>query len=67
MKNWTMPKYQYGERVKIVPLSMANHPMEARVVDLHFLGKDGGVEYDVVYYDDSKQHKIRVFEDELTS
>ena len=67
MKNWPTPKYQYGEKVKIVPLSLMNHPMEARVVDLHFIGMEGSIEYDVVYYDESKQHKIRVFEDELTS
>lgn len=61
MKNWPVPKFQYGERVKIVPLE----DVEARVTDLHLFGISSDVEYDVRYFLDGKEHKVRVFEDEL--
>lgn len=65
-KAWAVPKFRYGERVEIVPLAGHNEPpVKGRVVDLHFLGMYGAAEYDVIYYADSKQFKIRVMEDEL--
>jgi hypothetical protein len=62
VNNWPVPKFSYGDRVMIIPLENA----EARVIDLHFIGMTSTVEYDVRYFADSKEHKIRVFEDELT-
>ncbi len=61
MTNWPIPKFGYGERVCIKPLD--NVP--ARVVDLHFYGQMGVVEYDVRYFHDGRDFKVRVFEDEL--
>jgi len=63
VRNWPTPKFQYGQRVKIAPLE----DVEARVVDLHIIGMSSDVEYDVRYFLDGKEHKIRVFEDELES
>jgi hypothetical protein len=61
MRNWAVPKYQYSQRVKIVPLEN----VEARVIDLHQIGMTGDVEYDVRYFQDGKEVKCRVFEDEI--
>lgn len=58
---WPTPKFQYGDRVKILPLESA----EARVIDLHCIGMISTVEYDVRYFQDGKESKARVFEDEL--
>ena len=63
MKNWPTPKFSYGQHVKIIPLEN----VEARIIDLHFLGYQSDIEYDVRYFDNGKEHKVRVFEDELTS
>jgi hypothetical protein len=59
---WPVPRFGYGDRVIIRPL---DNNVQARVVDLHFLGMIGTIEYDVRYFLDGKEHKIRVFEDEL--
>jgi uncharacterized protein YcfJ len=58
---WPTPVYHYGAHVTITPLES----IRARVVDLHFIGLTSTVEYDVRYFADGKEHKIRVFEDEL--
>jgi hypothetical protein len=63
MKNWPVPKFGYGERVKIIPLE----DVEARVIDLHILGSTSVVEYEVRYFQSGKVERVRVFEDELTS
>jgi hypothetical protein len=61
VSNWPVPKFGYAQHVKIVPLDM----VEARVVDLHFFGVTSTVEYDVRYFHEGKEFKVRVFEDEL--
>jgi hypothetical protein len=61
MNNWPIPKFQYSQRVKLIPLEN----VEARVVDLHFFGSMSAVEYDVRYFQDGKEVKVRVFEDEI--
>jgi len=58
---WAVPKFGYGDRVQVT--SCDN--VRARVVDLHFFGMLGAVEYDVRYFHDGREMKIRVFEDEL--
>lgn len=63
MADWPVPKFGYGSHVTVKPLEN----VDARVVDLHFIGMTSSVEYDVVYYHDGEQKKIRVFEDELSS
>lgn len=60
-RNWPTPKFQYGDHVRIKPLE----DMVARVVDLHCIGMASVVEYDVRYFADGKEYKVRVFEDEL--
>jgi hypothetical protein len=62
MKNWPIPKFAYGAHVIIQPLDK-NVP--GRVVDLHFFGMIGTIEYDVRYFLDGKENKVRVFEDEI--
>jgi len=59
--SWPVPRFGYGARVLIIPLE----DMKARVVDLHVIGMLSAVEYDVRYFNDGKEHKVRVFEDEL--
>lgn len=59
--SWPTPRFAYGERVTIIPLEHVS----ARVVDLHFIGMTSSVEYDVRYFHEGKEMKIRVFEDEL--
>lgn len=58
---WPAPKFTYGQHVEIVPLD----GIRARVIDLHLWPQIAMVEYDVRYFHDGKEHKIRVFEDEL--
>jgi len=58
---WPTPKFDYGAHVLIKPLE----DMKARVVDLHVIGMISSIEYDVRYFADGKEQKIRVFEDEL--
>lgn len=60
--NWAIPKFSYSERVAVLPLD----GILARVVDLHFYGQIGSVEYDVRYFHEGREHKVRVFEDELS-
>jgi hypothetical protein len=55
------PKFAYGQHVRIIPLD----DMRARVVDLHFYGLAQTCEYDVRYFHEGKDYRIRVFEDEL--
>lgn len=59
--NWPTPKFNYGDHVYITPMES----MPARVIDLHFIGMTSSIEYDVRYFAESKEYKIRVFEDEL--
>lgn len=61
MTTWATPKFSYAERVSILPLD----GIPARVVDLHFYGALGAVEYDVRYFHEGRENKVRVFEDEL--
>lgn len=61
MTNWANPRFAYGDTVKIVP----NDRVEARVVDLHFIGQMGTVEYSVRYFHNGEAKTVRVFEDEL--
>lgn len=58
---WPVPRFGYSAHVLIIPLDY----MPARVVDLHMIGISSTIEYDVRYFADSKEYKIRVFEDEL--
>lgn len=58
---WAAPRFSYGQVVKIKPLE----GVEARVIDLHFYGNLGSIEYDVRYFHDGREQKVRVFEDEL--
>lgn len=62
MRNWAIPKFIYGESVTVGPLD----GVPARVVDLHFYGQVGSVEYDVRYFHEGREHRVRVFEDELS-
>lgn len=61
MTTWATPKFSYAERVLVLPLD----GISARVVDLHFYGSLSTVEYDVRYFHEGRENKIRVFEDEL--
>lgn len=63
MSGWPVPKFSYGAYVQIRPLD----DMPARVVDLHYIGLTSSVEYDVRYFHEGREQKIRVFEDELCS
>lgn len=58
---WVVPRFGYGQLVRVIP----NDRVEARVVDLHFFGMLGSVEYDVRYFHEGKEFRVRVFEDEL--
>jgi hypothetical protein len=58
---WAVPKFGYGDRVLVLACDKVN----ARVIDLHFLGQYGMVEYDVRWFQDGKEVRARVFEDEL--
>lgn len=58
---WPIPKFDYGAHVRIIPLEH----VPARVFDVHFYGSTSSVEYDVRYFQDGKEQKVRVFEDEL--
>ena len=60
--NWPVPLFGYGAHVLIVPLEN----MPARVIDLHLIGMTSSIEYDVRYFADGKEQKVRVFEDELS-
>jgi len=60
-RNWPIPKFQYGDKVKLIPVEY----IIARVIDIHILGAIGAVEYDVRYFDGGKENRVRVFEDEL--
>jgi hypothetical protein len=62
MSSWPVPKFGYGDYVIILPLDKS---VPGRVVDLHFFGMTGTIEYDVRYFLDGKENKVRVFEDEL--
>ena len=59
---WAVPKFAYAETVAVRPLE----DIPARVVDLHFYGQAGSVEYDVRYFHEGREHRVRVFEDELS-
>lgn len=61
MSNWPTPRFGYGAYVRIKPLDL----IPARVVDLHFFGMTSTVEYDIRYFHDGREFKIRVFEDEI--
>ena len=61
VNRWPIPKFGYGDHVTITPLEH----MPARVIDLHFFGPMSTIEYDVRYFADGKEYKVRVFEDEL--
>jgi hypothetical protein len=61
MTTWHVPKFSYADHVKIVPLELVS----ARVVNLHFFGEMSSIEYDVRYFHEGREFKIRVFEDEL--
>ena len=54
------PKFLYGERVKIMPCES----VEGRIIH-EYLMSDGTWEYDVRYFHDGREQKVRVFEDEL--
>lgn len=58
---WPVPKFDYREHVRVKPLD----GVSARVIDLHMYGAQGSLEYDVRYFHEGREHKIRVFEDEL--
>jgi hypothetical protein len=58
---WPVPRFDFGAHVRIRPLE----DMAARVVDVHIWAQTASVEYDVRYFIDGKEQKIRVFEDEL--
>ena len=58
---WPVPKFDYGAHVYIKPLE----DVHARVYDVHLYGNQQVVEYDVRYFLDGKEQKVRVFEDEL--
>lgn len=65
---WAVPKFNYGQRVRVLPLKDPDgKPAEARVFDLHFFGQLKTVEYDVRYFHDGRDFRVRVFEDELES
>lgn len=61
MSNWPVPKFDYGAHVIVRPCD----GVKARVVDLHIFGGMAKVEYDVRYFHDGREQRIRVFEDEL--
>ena len=61
--SWPNPKFNYGDHVQILPLDF----IKARVVDLHYIGMTSTIEYDVRYFSDGKENKVRVFEDEIVS
>lgn len=66
MKNWPVPKFAYGDHVILKPVSSPlMGEVAARVIDLHFFGALSTVEYDVRYFHEGKDFKVRVFEDEL--
>lgn len=56
-----VPKYGYGDFVVVIPLERVS----ARVLDVHYYGAMDANEYDVRYFHEGKDYKIRVFEDEL--
>lgn len=60
---WARPRFSYGDVVRIKPLE----GIEARVIDLHHFGNIGTIEYDVRYFHEGREQKIRVFEDELVA
>ena len=64
MRNWPVPKFAYGDPVNIKPLS-DQRPMRGRVYDLHFIGMNSTIEYDVRYFFEGKDFRVRMFEDEL--
>lgn len=59
--NWAVPKFSYGQPVRFKPVD----GVEARVVDLHLFGMLATVEYDIRYFHDGREMKVRAFEDEL--
>ena len=60
MSVFPTPKFTYAQRVKVIPLEMCL----ARIIDIHFF-PTMIVEYDVRYFHDGRDFKVRVFEDEL--
>jgi hypothetical protein len=58
---WPVPRFEYGARVLVVPCDL----VQARVVDLHIIGMLSSIEYDVRWFHDGREVKVRVFEDEL--
>lgn len=58
---WAVPKFSYGQHVIV----RSCDGVLGRVVDLHFYGDVGSVEYDVRWFHDGREVKVRVFEDEL--
>lgn len=60
---WPLPRFDYGDHVLIVPLEH----VRARVIDLHMFGQLRAVEYDVRYFHEGVERKVRVFEDELVA
>lgn len=64
--NWPRPRFGYGQHVILLPLSVhPNSLLRARVVDLHIIGMNSAVEYDVRYWHDGESRQCRVMEDEL--
>jgi hypothetical protein len=59
--SWPVPKFGYGDHVHVMPCDA----VRARVVDLHVLGLTSSIEYDVRWFHDGREVKVRVFEDEL--
>lgn len=60
-RSWKIPRFSYGDRVRVIP----NDRISGRVIDLHFIGMSSDVEYDVRYFHEGKDFRVRVFEDEL--
>jgi hypothetical protein len=61
MSKFTLPKFNYGQTVKLIPCDK----IIARVVDIHSFPEPMQNEYDVRYFENGDAKKCRVFEDEL--
>lgn len=57
-----IPKFAYGQGVKIVPLE----GVEGRVLELHYYTALDSIQYEVRYFHECKEYRVRLFEDELT-
>lgn len=62
MTAWVF-KFSHGDHVQLRP----NDMVEARVTDIHLLGQNSSVEYDVRFFHNGEAKTVRVFEDELVS